>query len=250
MIKRAGGHWAAAVLCSILSCSGSMYAHAAAQAAQASPGLVAPREVDLELVLAMDVSGSIDYEEGELQRKGIAAAFTSKEVIEAIRSGSLGRIAVAEVEFASKEFGVLDVPINFQIISDEKSARDFAQKVLAVPPTRGRGTSIGDAIDLSTRLLSKTASIHAVKQVIDVSGDGANNAGLPVLMARDAALALGITINGLPIIDETTMQDLDAYYKGCVVGGAGSFVLVAKGFSDFERAIRRKLVLEISGLTP
>ena len=210
----------------------------------------APREVDVQLVLAMDVSGSINYSEGELQRKGIADAFRSKEVIDAIRNGSLGRIAVTLVNFASKEFGVLDVPINWQIISDQKSGEAFAQQVMAVPSVRGRGTSIADAIDISTRLLTKTTSIHGVKQVIDVSGDGPNNIGRPVLMARDEALAQGITINALPIIDETTMQDLDAYFKGCVAGGAGSFVLVAKGFNDFARAIRRKLILEISGLTP
>src|SRR4029078_12923411 len=112
-----------------------------------------------------------------------------------------------------------------------------------------RGTSISDALELSLRML-ETGPYHSVKQVIDVSGEGGNNAGRAVQDVRDEVLAKGITINGLPIIDYSTPQDLDKYFEGCVIGGPASFVIPAEGFVDFARAMRRKLILEISGLTP
>jgi hypothetical protein len=236
----------AALTAALLFASASSLQAAPAPAAVAAPSV----DVDVELVLAMDVSGSIDYQEAELQRKGIADAFLSKEVVQAIQSGSLGRIAVAEVNFSSKAYGVMTVPIGWQVIHDQKTATAFAQQVLAVPHVSGRGTSIADAIELSMRLLEKSTSVRATKKVIDVSGDGPNNAGRPILDARNEALAQGVVINGLPIIDDSTMPDLDKYYSGCVTGGVGSFVIVAKGFPDFARAIRRKLILEISGLQP
>ena len=221
----------------------------AAPAPPAAPAAQAPLEVDVALVLAIDTSGSIDYQEAELQRKGIAEALLSKEVLQAIQSGSLGRIGVAAVYFSSRQYGVMSVPVNWTIVRDQKSAEEFVKRLVAAPRQSARGTSISDALELSERLLA-IGPYRSTKQVIDVSGDGANNAGRRVMEVRDEVLAKSITINALPIMDETTQQDLDKYFEGCVIGGPGSFVLPAKGFGDFARAMRRKLILEISGLTP
>ena len=207
------------------------------------------QEVDVALVLAVDVSGSIDYEEAELQRKGIVDAFMSREVIQAIQSGSLGRIGVSVVYFSSADYGVMSVPVNWMVVQDQASAITFSKALVAARRPSARGTSISDALALSLRML-ETGPYHSVKQVIDVSGDGVNNAGRPVQEIREEILAKGITINGLPILDYSTPQDLDKYFEGCVIGGPASFVIPAKGFVDFARAMRRKLVLEISGLTP
>ena len=207
------------------------------------------QEVDVALVLAVDISGSIDYEEAELQRKGIIDAFMSREVIQAIQSGSLGRIGVSVVYFSSSDYGVMSVPVNWMVVQDQASAINFSKALVAARRPSARGTSISDALELSLRML-ETGPYHSVKQVIDVSGDGVNNAGRAVQEVRDEILAKNITINGLPIIDYSTPQDLDRYFEGCVIGGPASFVIPAKGFVDFARAMRRKLVLEISGLTP
>jgi hypothetical protein len=207
------------------------------------------QEVDVALVLAVDVSGSIDYEEAELQRKGIVDAFMSREVIQAIQAGSLGRIGVSVVYFSSADYGVMSVPVNWMVVEDQASATNFVKALVAARRPSARGTSISDALALSLRML-ETGPFNSVKQVIDVSGDGVNNAGRAVQDIRDEILAKGITINGLPILDYSTPQDLDKYFEGCVIGGPASFVIPAKGFNDFARAMRRKLVLEISGLTP
>lgn len=214
-----------------------------------APAAQAPLEVDVALVLAIDASGSIDYQEAELQRKGIAEAFLSKEVLQAIQAGSLGRIGVAAVYFSSRQYGVMSVPVNWTIIRDQKTAEEFVKKLVAAPRQSARGTSISDALELSERLL-EIGPYRSAKQVIDVSGDGSNNAGRSVTEVRDEVLAKSITINALPIIDDSTQQDLNKYFEGCVIGGPGSFVIPAKGFGDFARAMRRKLILEISGLTP
>ena len=219
-----------------------------APAPTAAPGQTA-QEVDVALVLAIDASGSIDHNEAELQRKGIAEAFLSKEVLQAIQSGSLGRIGVAAIYFSSRQYGVMSVPVNWMVIRDQKSAEDFVRTLIAAPRQSARGTSISDALELSQRMLEK-GPYRSAKMVVDVSGDGENNAGRRLLDVRDELLARSITINGLPIMDETTSQDLDKYFEGCVIGGPGSFVVPAKGFGDFARAMRRKLILEISGLTP
>jgi hypothetical protein len=232
----------AGALLALTGPNATIAAPAAAPATQA-------QEVDVALVLAIDTSGSIDHEEAELQRKGIAEAFLSKEVIQAIQSGSLGRIGVAAIYFSSRQYGVMSVPVNWMIIRDQRSAEDFVRTLIAAPRQSARGTSIADALELSARMLEK-GPYRSAKQVVDVSGDGENNAGRRLLDVRDELLAKSITINGLPIMDETTSQDLDKYFEGCVIGGPGSFVVPAKGFGDFARAMRRKLILEISGLTP
>jgi hypothetical protein len=218
-------------------------------AGQAGGPLESGREVDVALVLAVDVSGSIDYEEAELQRKGIAEAFLSSEVVRAIQSGARGQIGVSVVYFSSRQFGVMGVPVNWMIVRDQDSAQRFVAQFLGAQRQRGIGTSIADALEVSQRMLG-AVPYRSAKQVIDISGDGVNNAGRPVLQVREEVLAKGITINALPIIDPSTPEDLDHYFQACVVGGAGAFVLPAKGFGDFARAMRRKLVLEISGLTP
>jgi hypothetical protein len=174
------------VVKSLLACAtlalGS-FALAAFPAAQAAQGPVPlppiaptlkgaqPQEVDVALVLAVDVSGSIDYEEAELQRKGIIDAVMSKEVIQAIQSGSLGRIGISVVYFSSADYGVMSVPVNWMILQDQASAINFSKALVAARRPSARGTSISDALELSLRML-ETGPYHSVKQVIDVSGDG------------------------------------------------------------------------------
>jgi hypothetical protein len=210
----------------------------------------APQEVDLELVIATDVSGSIDNSEAFLQRKGVSEAFRSREVINAIRAGSLRRIGVVYVDFSSRFYNT--VVVDWRVISDEKSAIDFADTLMRLPRTRGQGTSLSDAIEFGMELLDSNF-LEGAKRTIDLSGDGPNNRGRPITEVRAEALARGITINGLPIIDPYGYDqsvDLDKYFSACVIGGPGAFIQVAKGFDDFARSMRRKLVLEISDARP
>ena len=241
------------LLCALFALAGFALAAFPARTAAApapTPGAQGKaQEVDVALVLAVDISGSIDYQEAELQRKGIVDAFMSREVIQAIQAGSLGRIGVSVVYFSSSDYGVMTIPVNWMIVEDQASATTFAKTLVAARRPSARGTSISDALTWSLRML-ETGPYHAVKRVIDVSGDGVNNAGPAVQGIRDEIVGKGITINGLPIIDFSTPQDLDKYFEGCVIGGPAAFVIPAKGFTDFARAMRRKLVLEISGLTP
>ncbi len=206
--------------------------------------------VDLELVIATDVSYSIDETEALLQREGVAAAFRSKEVIAAIRSGFLRRIAVAYIDYSSTIHNRL--VIDWTIVRDRKSAEAFAAALLKSPPTFGRRTSISDAVELATQLIEGNA-IEGTRRVIDVSGDGPNNWGRLIDQVRDETAARRITINGLPIVNQADqfssryyLPDLDDYYRGCVIGGPGAFLVVARDFKDFARAIRRKLILEIA----
>jgi hypothetical protein len=229
-------------------------AHAAQTAAPppAAPraAAAAQQTVDLELVIATDVSGSIDNREAYLQRKGVADAFRSKDVIAAIRNGSLGRIAVVYVDFSSAFYN--RVVVDWRVIGDEKSATALADTLIKLPRTFGRGTSLSDAIEFGSRLLDSN-SFRGTKRTIDLSGDGPNNGGRPIEEARAEAVAKGITINGLPIIDPDGFDQsagLDRYFQACVIGGPGAFMQVARGFPDFARAIRRKLVLEISDASP
>lgn len=221
--------------------------------AAASP-VRAAEPVDLELVIATDVSYSIDAEEARLQREGIIGAFRSREVIRAIQTGALGRIAVAYIDFSGRPFN--KVVIDWQMIQDEASAHAFADRLAEAPPNRGQNTSISDAIELASQLIESN-QFDGMRRVIDVSGDGPNNTGRRVDDVRDDTVAKGITINGLTIINQADrwnsryfLEDLDRYFEGCVIGGPGSFVIVASDFQDFARAIRQKLILEIAGLAP
>lgn len=210
--------------------------------------------VDLELVIATDVSRSIDSDEARLQREGIAAAFRSKQVIDAIRSGVLQRIAVAYIDYSSRDWNKL--LIDWRIIRDRDSAEAFAAALLRQKLTFGRRTSISDALEQARELIDGN-DIEGTRRVIDVSGDGPNNFGRFVDTVRDETVRRQITINGLPIINDRNnafsrynLPDLDDYYRGCVIGGPGAFMVVARDFRDFARAIRKKLILEIAGLTP
>lgn len=216
--------------------------------------LAAKEYVDLELVIATDVSRSIDSDEARLQRQGIAAAFRSKQVIDAIQSGVLQRIAVAYIDYSSRDWNKL--LIDWRIIRDQKTAYAFADTLLAQELTFGRRTSIADALEQAAQLIDSN-DIEGTRRVIDVSGDGPNNFGRFVDRVRDETIAKQITINGLPIMNDRNnvfsrynLPDLDLYYRGCVVGGPGAFLVVARDFKDFARAIRKKLILEIAGMPP
>ncbi|MGE0651169.1 MAG: DUF1194 domain-containing protein [Alphaproteobacteria bacterium] len=215
---------------------------------------LAAEAVDLELVIATDVSYSIDREEARLQREGVASAFVSREVIEAIRTGTHGKIAVAYIDFASTPFNVL--VLDWRVIRDQATAAAFAQDLLKAPINRGQHTSISSALVMGADLINRNA-FQGTRRVIDVSGDGPNNYENRVDHVRDAVLAQQIVINGLPIMNEADswrsryyLPDLDRYFEGCVTGGPGSFIMPATDFKDFARAIKRKLILEIAGITP
>lgn len=227
--------------------------------AASGPARAADTAVDLELVLAVDVSGSIDPEEALLQRQGYLAALTSPEVIAAITGGPHGRVALTYVEWAGITWLGVDqnrVVAGWHLVDGEESARVFAQKIAAADFIGGRRTSISGVIQYVMPMFEDNAFI-GTRQVIDISGDGPNNNGAPVLRAREEALMAGIGINGLAILNDgpgplgyPVLEDLDIYYEECVIAGPGAFVLVAEGLVDFARAIRRKLVLEIARRVP
>jgi hypothetical protein len=207
------------------------------------------QSVDIELVLVTDISYSVDENEARFQREGAIAAFRNDDVVKAIQAGALGRIAVSYIDFGSA--GQERILINWQIVHDKASADAFADTLARVPIRHGVQTSISSGIALASRMI-ETSGFIATQKVIDVSGDGPNNDGLRVDRLRDETVAKGITINGLPIVTEADkfdvyyLPDLDKYYAGCVIGGSNAFYQVAHGFEDLARAIRRKLILEIS----
>ncbi len=210
-------------------------------------------EVDVELILAVDVSRSMTPNELEIQRRGYAEAIVSDEVIGAIRDGLIGRIAITYVEWAGS--WSQNVVVDWMIISNVDEARVFAEQLTARFENSLRRTSISGAIDFTSGLFEDNGYI-ANRQVIDISGDGPNNHGRPVVPARDEALARGIVINGLPLMTKEGMgtqwmlDDLDQYYRHCVIGGPRSFVLPVREWSQFPAAVRQKLVLELAGNTP
>jgi hypothetical protein len=210
-------------------------------------------DVDLALVLVTDVSRSIDDTEFTLEKDGYAAAFTSEQVLTAIKSGPLGAIAVAYVEFASG-FEVKTV-IDWTVIRDPASAKAFVEKLTAAPRSYWGRTAISAGIDHAVGMLAESG-YNATRRAIDVCGDGTNNAGREVSAARDDAVAAGITINGLAIINEHPVSwtfahvqppgGLQNYYRENVTGGPGSFVLEIRDFHTFADAMTRKLVAEIA----
>lgn len=205
--------------------------------------------VDVELVLAVDVSRSMDIEEFELQRAGYVAALRHPDFVSAVQAGMNGRIAITYFEWAASPRA--ESQVNWTIVDGPESANDFADELEGRPHQGFRGTSISGAIYFGTELFDKN-TVEGYRRVIDVSGDGPNNIGLPVLGARNAALAKGIVINGLPILvrPSGTLARLDNYYADCVIGGPGSFMLPIRDPSEFSTAIRRKLILEVSGREP
>lgn len=210
---------------------------------------MAKQPVDLELILAVDVSGSIDRGEAELQREGYMRALTSTDVINAIRSGPLGKVAMTYVEWAG--MGHYNVVVDWQIVDSAESARDFVGKLDRMPFQNAHRTSLSDAIDYSVRHFTRN-DFEGTRQIIDISGDGANNYGRLVVEARNDAIQKGIIINGLPILTNSRggtyppIADLDLFFRDCVIGGPGAFYVVAHGFEDFASAVRKKLILEIA----
>jgi Protein of unknown function (DUF1194) len=210
-------------------------------------------DVDLALVLVTDVSRSIDDSEFTLEKNGYAAAFTSNQVLTAIRNGPLGAIAVAYVEFASG-FEVKTV-LDWSVIRDPASAEAFVEKLNAAPRSYWGRTAISAGIDHAVGMLAEN-NLNASRRTIDVCGDGTNNAGREVSEARDDALKAGITINGLAIVNEHPVSwtfahvqppgGLAKYYHDNVTGGPGSFVMEVRDFKAFGDAMTRKLVAEIA----
>lgn len=205
-------------------------------------GPAAARGVDLALVLAVDVSGSVDSGRFELQRQGYAKAFASRAVLDAIASGEKQAILVTLVEWSGADHQ--QQTVGWTLIHDPASAAAFGSAIAEAPRAFADWTSISAAIDFAVALL-KRREVEADRLVIDVSGDGINNNGREIEAARDDALKAGITINGLPILAE--YPTLDAYYRASVIGGPGAFAAVARDFPDFGDAILGKMVREIAG---
>jgi hypothetical protein len=212
-------------------------------------------QVDVLLVLATDVSRSVDDREFKLQREGFAAALSDPRVLNVITSGPTGRIAVAFVEWAS-EFEQR-VVVDWFLVAGEKDAKTLAQRILAAPRSYWGRTSISSAIEFSKNLLDRSP-FQSDRKVIDISGDGTNNSGADVTAARDEAVASGITINGLVILSDEPLPTnpththppggLKAYYERHVIGGPDAFVVEAQGFESFGQSIIQKLIKEIAAL--
>jgi hypothetical protein len=212
----------------------------------------AAERVDLELVLAVDISGSIDEEEARLQREGYIAALTDPEVLKAIRSGLEGRIAIAYFEWSGPETRRL--LLDWTLIEDEASAKAAASRLASFPIRSAMSTSISGAIEFAMPMYGR--AYEGSRRVLDISGDGPNNSGTLVTVPREEALRRGITINGLPIVNNRPsragfpiFRDLDLYFQHCVIGGPGAFLIVAEGFDTFAEAIRKKMIIEIADLT-
>ncbi len=220
-----------------------------------APSQAAPPPVDVQLVLVTDVSRSIDDSEFQLEKKGYAAAFTDPKVIGAIQGGPNGRIAVAYVEFSSAD--QVQTLLDWTVLYDAASAGAFADKLSALPRSSYGRTAIGSGIDQAVQLIEESGFGDA-RRVIDVAGDGTNNAGRPIEEARDAAVAANVTINGLTIINDHPVSYIYAHvqppgglpnwYRQNVTGGVGSFVLEVHDFATFGDAMSRKLLNEIASL--
>ncbi len=213
----------------------------------------AASSVDLELVLAVDVSYSMDMDELAIQREGYAQAIISKEFLQALKTGPTGKIAITYFEWAASNDQKIIIP--WRVIDGPETADAVANEIMKTPIRRASRTSISGAINFAMPLFEENP-YHGLRRVIDISGDGPNNNGAPVTGARDAALEKGITINGLPIMVKepsySTMDidNLDLYYEDCVIGGPGSFVVAIKDREKFKEAIRTKLLLEVADRRP
>lgn len=215
-----------------------------------APSVFAADPVDVELVLAVDVSLSMSPTELNIQRDGYAAALTHERVLQAIAGGAHGRIAVTYFEWAGTTSHHIIVP--WTIIATRADAERVAEKLSAQPANSARRTSIASALGFGADLFAESP-FRGMKRVIDISGDGPNNQGEPVEIARDAVVGQGITINGLPLMTSGGLSsvydvaNLDQYYADCVIGGPGAFMIPVNDWSQFPEAIRRKLVLELAG---
>ena len=213
--------------------------------------LLAAEAVDVLLVLAVDVSRSVDEDEARLQREGYRAAMTDPKVMEAVQGGMTGAIGVTYVEWSGAEFQRQLLP--WKRIATPRDAEAWASALAEAPRASLSWTSISNGITFSAEMLAQ-APFEGMRRVIDVSGDGVNNSGPPVEGARDAVVAQGIVINGLPIMNDRPSfgrrpaLPLDQYYADAVIGGPGAFVVAAEDFESFGAAIRRKLIREIADL--
>ena len=209
--------------------------------------------VDVELILAVDVSYSMDMDELAIQREGYAQAIISKEFLQALKSGPNGKVSVTYFEWAASSDQKIIIP--WRLIDGPETADAVANEIMKTPIRRASRTSISGAIYFAMPLFDEDP-YHGLRRVIDISGDGPNNNGAPVAGARDEALSKGIVINGLPIMVKepsySTMDidNLDWYYEDCVVGGPGSFVVPIKDREKFKEAIRTKLLLEVADRVP
>ncbi|MGU3493276.1 DUF1194 domain-containing protein [Xanthobacteraceae bacterium A53D] len=209
--------------------------------------------VDVALVLAVDVSYSMDVEEQALQREGYAQALVSPEFLNALKLGPNGRIVLTYVEWAGEQEQKVVVP--WRLIDGPETARAVAAEIAAAPLRRVYRTSISGGLIFSATLFPDSG-YKALRRVIDISGDGVNNQGPRVDTTRDELVAQGITINGLPLMlkrgSSATLDidDLDNYYEDCVIGGAGAFVIPVRDRNEFVRAIKTKMVLEVAGVQP
>jgi hypothetical protein len=246
---------APAVLASAIAGLGLAFAGSAPSRFADLPGgrVAGSLDVDVELVLAVDISYSMDLDELALQREGYVEALTSPEFLNALKNGMHGRIAVSYVEWA----GVIDqkLVLPWRLIDGRASAEAVAAQISRAPTRRAYRTSISGALTFAASLFDENG-YRGIRRVIDVSGDGTNNQGPPVVITRDEVIAKGITINGLPIMlkrpNPSTLDipDLDIYYEDCVIGGPGAFVVPIRERDKFRDAIRTKLVLEIAGRAP
>jgi hypothetical protein len=211
----------------------------------------AQQQVDLALVLAVDTSGSMDPDELELQRQGYVEAFRSTMLHSAIHNGILGQIAVIYFEWSGPTSQWIVVP--WTLVATPEQATAFAERLEDRPSYRSSalgGTSISGAIDFSLYLLT-TIPVSAMRQVIDISGDGINDHGRSVTQARDEAVSRGVTINGLPIrLDRSEealgVSSLEEHYRDCVIGGPGAFIVPVRDRHELIGAIRTKIVREIA----
>src|ERR1700748_1839870 len=209
--------------------------------------------VDVQLILAVDVSYSMDMDELAIQREGYAQAIVSKDFLQALKTGPHGKVAVTYFEWAASSDQKIIIP--WRVIDGPESADAVAAEIMKTPIRRASRTSISGAIYFAMPLFREDP-YRGLRRVIDISGDGPNNNGAPVTIARDTALEKGIVINGLPIMVKepsySTMDidNLDYYYEDCVIGGPGSFVITIKDREKFKEAIRTKLLMEVAGRTP
>jgi hypothetical protein len=198
--------------------------------------------VDLQLVLAVDASGSVDQRRFELQKQGYVAAFHDPRVLRAIQSGAMQSIAVTMVQWTGPALQIQVLP--WTLIKDAATAHAFADAIAATPRQLfSGGTSISGAIDYAVPLILESP-FKGARRVIDISGDGSNNRGRPAASARDDAVRAGIVINGLPILE--LEPDLKRYFSDLVIGGPGAFVIAADSYETFAEAILKKLIREMA----
>ncbi|MBX9701917.1 MAG: DUF1194 domain-containing protein [Acetobacteraceae bacterium] len=226
----------------------------------AAPALLTARRlhaaepVDVELILAVDVSRSVDAEEQELQFRGYEAAFRDPRLIEGIAGGPIG--CVACTLFTWSDWHIQETRVPWMRLDGAQACHAFADAVAATPRQTHLYTSISGAIDFARARFGER--FEGMRRVVDISGDGVNNSGRPVADARAEALDRGIVLNGLAVLDRSpqppalagVLPPLDDYYREEVIGGPGSFLMVAEGFTAFESAVRRKIIREIAAVPP